>query len=960
MNNKNYKLLKEQKLNHINAEAFLYSHASGARVLHFKNEDSNKVFSIAFRTPPADETGIAHIMEHCVLNGSQKYPLKDPFNELANGSLYTFLNAMTYPDRTIYPIASVNDKDFINLMDVYLDAVFFPKIYDRKETLWQEGWHYQPDGDTLKYNGIVYNEMKGAFSDPHGLVQDALLKALFPDSIYSKDSGGNPEHIPELDYEYFIDFHKKYYHPENAFIFLYGDMDIEYCLKKLDIDYLSKFGPVDINFAIKPQKPLAGTVFATDNYSVADEDGLEENYMAMSIALPGDVAPRDIRAMKLLYYILMSTPASPLYKALVEAEAGEDISGYLGSEILHPIWNISMKNTNVTDKELKILIDSTLANIVKDGLDKKFVAACMNFVEFQAKEEDYGSWPKGLAYHDRAMERWIYDKCPFDGFMGLPYLAEIRELCEKGGYLEGLIQKYLLDNPHQAYVTLLPVLDLDGQKEKEVEEKLAKIRQAMDAEEIKQVHMDYQALKTFQETPDSQEVLNLIPRVAVADIKKEIEAVPLNVNKEGEATLLHAPLATNDIVYTTMLFDIKAVPAELLPLIKVLQHVLAKSATKKYTTSSLTEEIKANLGGLAFSADILSKTQQDFTPRATISAKALSKNTGKMFDIVAEIVQNSVFDDRSQIKNYVLELKAAMEDMFLTNGSMFAIERASSYFSQSAAYSDRIGGSFFYEYLKELADNFDSRFEQLKYDLTCLAKMIYGKNNVQYIMTGDDEIYSIYNRYLQNFHTGLCDGKAGAAPNLPLIAPKNEAFITASKVQYCAMSADINADGYKYSGGLKVLSSILDDYLYEEIRVKGGAYGMGASFGQSGGMYFYSYRDPHVANTYQVYRQAADYVAKLDLSSNEMEKFILGTIRGFDRPLSNASKGLQAATRYMLGITDHMRQIERDEILSADVATLRQFAGLVEKAVAQNNICAVGSEAVINQDAALFESIRRV
>ena len=963
---KNYTLVEQRELGSIGAEGYLYKHVSGARVLYLKSRDDNKVFSATFRTPPVDETGVAHIMEHCVLNGSQKYPLKDPFNELANGSLCTFLNAMTYPDRTTYPVASVNDKDFLILMDVYLDAVFFPKIYDRKESLLQEGWHYQleeTDGE-LKYNGIVYNEMKGAYSDPQGLLSDALNRALFPDAVYALDAGGNPDCIPDLSYEAFVGFHKKFYHPENAFIYFYGNMDIEHCFAKLDEEYLSKFAAQGLEVDVKAQKPLTGPVFARDVYSVADEEGLAENYMAMSVAMPTDMLPRDIAAMKLLYYILMSTPASPLYKALVEAEIGEDIGGYCSADIMHPVLRISMKNGQVTLNELKALIDNILTNIVQTGLDKDFVAACMNYAEFQAREEDFGYWPKGLVYNERALTGWLYGKSPFDSLMGLAYLAEIRELCEKGGYLEGLIREHILNNPNQAYVEMQPVLDLDGQKEQAVEEKLAGLKKQMSGEEIERVIEDYRALKHYQDTPDTEEIINLIPRVAVADIKKEIEKTPLNIVREGGLNMLNVPLATNDIVYITMLFDIQAIPTEELPLVRVLQHILSKLSTKNYSTTGITQAIKGNLGGLSFTQDIISKTQHDFMPRAVVSGKFLSKNADKMFEIAGEIIQNTLFADRSQIKNYVMELKAAMEDMFLTSGALFAVERAASYFSAAAAYNDRLNGLHFYEYIKALADNFDSRFEELQAQLAGLAQKIYGKNNVCYGIVADEELYVKTIGHLRSFHAGLTEQAMGPGPglghSLPAVKPKNEGFITASKVQYCAMAADIFADGHNYSGGLKVLSNVLDDFLYDEIRVKGGAYGFGSNFGSNGGMYFYSYRDPGLDNTFETFKRTAEYVRNLDLSPKEVEKFIIGTIRGYDRPVSNAHKGLRAITYHLLGFNDEMRQKERDEILAANAQGLKGLADVLAGALAQNNLCAVGSDTAINQSGGLFGAVRRI
>jgi len=963
---KNYTLAGSRNLPHIGVEGYLYSHTSGARVLYLKSEDDNKVFSATFKTPPTDETGIAHIMEHCVLNGSQKYPLKDPFNELSKGSLCTFLNAMTYPDRTMYPVASVNDKDFMILMDVYLDAVFFPKVYDRKETLLQEGWHYQLENaaDPLKYNGIVYNEMKGAYSDPQELMGDALKRLLFPESIYSLDSGGNPEHIPDLTYAQFLAFHKKYYHPENAFIYLYGNMDVKACFAKMDAEYLSKFAPSgEAEITVAAQKPLAQPAFAVESYSVADEGDLNENFIGMAAALPSNMPPRDLSGLQLLNYVLMSTPASPLYKAIVEAGIGEDISGYTTIHCLHPQIYVTMRNASVDLEGFKARIDGFLREIADGGIPKDFVAACLNHVEFIAKEEDYGAWwSKGLAYNDRALIPWLYGHSPFDGLRGLEYLAEIRTLCETGGYLEGLIRSHLLDNPHRAFVQMRPVHGLDGQKDAAVADKLAALKADMSDAQIAEIMADYQAFKTYQQTPDTPEILGLIPRVAVADIKKEIERVPLNILVEKDAEILHAPLPTNDIVYVTMLFDMQGVPADKLPLVRVLQHVLSKVATKKYDTAGLTQEIKANLGGLSFAADCISKTQQDFAPRAVVSGKFLSKNAPAMFDLTHEILTNTVFNDRSQIKNYVLELKASMEDMFLTSGSGFAAERSAAYFSPWAAYNDAMAGLGFYEFLKQLAENFDNHgvFEGLQADLTQLLNTIYTKSGARYGIVGTDELYAGCMQYLHTFHDGLSAAAVGTKPAIPLITPKNEGFITASKVQYCALSADFHADGFAYSGGMKVLSNVLDDYLYEEIRVKGGAYGLGSSFSQNGGMCFYSYRDPHVVNTYKVYSRAADYVRNLSLSTTEMEKFIIGTIRGYDRPATNAHKGLRAMTNHMLDITDEMRQKERDEILGATINDVKKLADMIEAAVAQNNVCAVGGEAAINEGKELFGTVKRI
>jgi Zn-dependent M16 (insulinase) family peptidase len=958
---KNYKLTEVKDLPHLGALGHLYAHESGAKVMYLKSEDTNKVFSVAFSTPPKDDTGLAHIMEHCVLGGSRKYPLKDPFMQLANGSLYTFLNAYTYPDKTIYPVASVNDVDFLNLMDVYLDAVFFPMVYERKHSFSQEGWHYQLESEEaeLKYNGVVYNEMKGAYSDPYRLLYNALDKALYPDSTYGYESGGNPDAIPSICYEDFIAFHKKHYCPENALIFFYGDMDIEYCFKKLDEGYLSKFEKTGAQIEIAEQKALKAPVFVQDEYSIADEKELDQNYMAATYVFSPDMPPMDITGMKVLNYVLMMTPASPLYKAMVEANIGEDISGHFSQDSLHPGWGISMRNGGLSLEDFKGFLDDELAKIANEGLSQDFVTACLNFLEFQAKEEDFGpNTPKGLIYNIRALSSWLYGNCPWEAVSGVLHLEQIRLLCADG-YLEGLIRKYILGNNHVAYAVINPVLNLDEAREEALRHKLATIKSELGPDDKTAIIEYCKELKIFQETPDPPELLELIPRLSVADIKKEIEHIPLEVKDEGGAKLLHAPLETNDIIYSTMIFDMSALSKEYLPIVSILQYILSKLATKNHDTLSLTQEIKGNLGGLGFSTDIITKNPVDFVPAALVSVKFLSQNTPKMFEIVSEILHDTLFDDKSQIKNYLLEMKAAMGDRLLTGGSSIALMRSMTYFSPAAAYQDTISGLGFYDFLKELCEDFDNRFEGLAQDLAETARIIYNKNHVQYSIVANQELYEKFVAELLSFHEGLPGEDLPAAARPPLIDVGNEGIATASKVQYCALAANFIMVGYDYSGGLKVLGNILDNYLYEEIRAKGGAYGCGSNFSHKGMMYFYSYRDPELEATYEIFRSAGQYIRNLDISDKEIEKYILGTIRAFDKPATNAHKGLTAASNYIQGWSDALRQKERDEVLSTDLADIRSFADLIEKTTTQNHICAVGGVSVL-ENSEVFDTIRRV
>ncbi|MCL2353718.1 MAG: insulinase family protein [Defluviitaleaceae bacterium] len=964
MSMKNFKLLETMDLKHMPAQGNLYQHTSGASILHLKSDDTNKVFSISFKTPPTDNTGIAHIIEHSVLNGSKKYPIKDPFMQLIKGSLYTFLNAFTYPDKTVYPVGSVNDADFLNLMDVYLDAVFFPLIYDRKEVLDQEGWYFQleKEDDPLTYNGVVYNEMKGAYADPYRLLYNALDRALLADSTYKFESGGNPENIPDITNEDYLNFHKKYYRPENAFIYFYGDMDIELCFKKLDEEYLSKFEKTGEVVEITPQPPIQGPVFVSDEYSVTDEEDLEENYAGVGYILPVDVPQEDVVALKLLNYILISTPASPLYKAFVEGGIGEDVSGSVAKDILHPVFNIVMKNCKLTQKELQAFVEKTLEDIAKNGLDYDFVEACINFFEFQAKEEDFGpNTPKGLVYNLRALTRWLYGETPWEALNGITILEEIREKCKDEGYLKGLIQKYFIDNNHKGYATINPVLGLDEKQEKATEEKLAAIKAKLSDEEKEAITQENKALKAFQEAEDPQELIEKIPQLSLLDIKTQVESVPLHVKKEGDMHLLHAPLETNGIIYTTFAFDMSSLPVELLPVASILQYTLSKVATKNHDMAAITQQIKGNLGGLAFSLDNVQSTGEGgFTPFAIVSSKFLKKNTPKMFGIIKEIVHHSVFDDKTQLKNYLLEMKSALDDTILTSGTSIALMRSMTYFSPLAAYQDATNGLGFYDYIRDICENFDAKFEKLKDDLQAAIGYIYNQNNASYSLVANDDLYKEFTQNgLVDFHDALPKKTLAAAPKPQLITPKNEGIITASKVQYCALSANFVDVGYSYDGGLKVLSNVVDNYLYEEIRVKGGAYGYGSSFERKGNMYMYSYRDPEVEATYGVYKKAACHIRNLDISQKEIEKYILGAIRVFDKPASNAHKGLRAISNHMQGITLEMRQKERDEVLSTDLAKIKSFADILEEAVAQNYICAVGNGALL-EESKLFTTMKKV
>lgn len=971
----NYTLTETRELPEIKALGHLYEHKNGAKIVYIKCEDENKVFSAAFRTPPFDETGLPHILEHCVLAGSEKYPAKEPFNELIKGSLHTYLNAMTFTDKTMYPIASCNDKDFLNLMDVYLDSVFFPMIYKRKESFLQEAWHFDSDGKNspLQYNGIVYNEMKGAYSDPYDTIDMLYRKCLFPDTCYGLDSGGNPEHIPDLTYEDFLKFHKQYYIPENCYMYFYGNMDIEACFENLDKNYLSKFEKTGRQIEIKEQKPLDKPAFATGLYSLADTVGADpcvrpstlpdeqpcKNYIAASFVAEGAQAAELYHTMDLLIYILMQTPASPLKKALLEQGIGEDVHGEFNDSCISPTINIIVKNSKYTAEKLKEVIFSTLSDLVKNGIDKKMVEACINRFEFQYKEEEYGNTPKGLVYNMTLLTSWLYDGNPFDKLEPLAYLQKIRQKCG-GDYFEKLIEKYILKNPHSAYVTLFPDTNLDNENEKKLKLKLENIKNSLTQKELDKIHAEGEALLKYQETPDTAEVLEAVPLLNLTDIKKEALHIPLEQKQSDGCKILHTPLDTNDIAYVSFFFDTKKLDRDLLQSLSIYLYLLGKLDTERFSYVELNNEINESLGGLQFGFELF-ENKITYMPFVKITAKALSKNMPQIFSLTNELIGHTKFGDKQRIRTLMSEMKAKIQASHITKGHTLAFGRALSYFSEAGAYKQLVNGIDFYEQLSSVLENFDEQFPKLQAEFAELQRRIFNKNNITFSATLDEGMYQKFAPLAHDFYNNLHNETLDDCTIKFDLTAQNEAFITSSKVQYNAQAANFGVLGYEYGGLMRVLSKIISEgYLLEQIRVKGGAYGYGSQFMRNGAFYFYSYRDPKLSETYDVFAQASSYVSAFDANAHEMTKYILGTINGIDRPLSNAKKGEFAAAYHFMGVTQQMLQAERDEILSATPEKIRNLCGLLEQCTHPKHVCTFGGENMINSDKKIFKNIKKL
>ena len=637
-----YEVVLTEDLPDLKSKGYLLKHKkSGARVLLMENDDENKVFTIGFRTPPSDSTGVPHIMEHSVLCGSRDFPVKDPFVELVKGSLNTFLNAMTYPDKTVYPVASCNDKDFQNLMHVYMDAVFYPNIYQHDEIFRQEGWSYkldEPDGK-LEYNGVVYNEMKGAFSSPEGVLDRVILNSLFPDTSYAYESGGDPEEIPNLTYEQFLDFHRKYYHPSNSYIYLYGDMDMEEKLKWLDENYLCEFDAAEVDSEICFQKPFDKMIEVEKTYSISSEETEEENtYLSYNKVIATSLDEKLYQAFQILDYALLSAPGAPLKKALMDAGIGKDIMGSYDNGIYQPIFSIIAKNAEPQQKEQFVqVIEDTLRKIVEDGIDRKALEAGINYHEFRFREADFGNYPKGLMYGLDLFDSWLYDeKKPFIHMQAIPTFAFLKEQIGTR-YFEDLIQKWILDNPHGSMVIVKPERGRTARMDRELDEKLQTYKAGLSPDEVEKLARDTAELIVYQESEDAREDMEKIPVLGREDISREIAPICNEERVCGGIPMVYHNVETNGIGYVTLLFDLSGVPEEKLPYVGMLQAVLGIIDTTHYEYGELFNEINVHTGGIGTSLelypDVTKVKEKEFRATFEMKGKALYPKMDVLFKI---------------------------------------------------------------------------------------------------------------------------------------------------------------------------------------------------------------------------------------------------------------------------------------------------------------------------------------
>lgn len=963
-----YEILDEHRVEDVQSDGFILRHKkSGARIAVLSNNDDNKVFYIGFRTPPEDETGVPHIIEHTTLCGSKKFPVKDPFIELAKGSLNTFLNAMTYPDKTVYPVASCNDQDFKNLMDVYLDAVFNPNITKYEEIFKQEGWHYELTGkdDELKINGVVYNEMKGAYSSPDEVLSSQIYRSLFPDNTYSKDSGGNPEYIPKLTYEAYLDFYHKYYHPSNSYIYLYGDMDVVERLEWLDKEYLSLYDYKKVNSEINKQPAFDEIKNVEAQYSITMDDTQENKTYLSYNRVVGDTLDEMLyQAFDVLDYALVSSPGAPVKQALIDAGIGDDVYGSYDAGILQPVFSFVAKNANASQAdEFESIIENTLKEVVKTGINKEALLAGINSSEFKFREADFGQFPKGLLFGLNCLDSWLFDDMkPFIHLECLGTFAKLRKAVDTD-YFEKLIQEYLLDNTHGSSVTVKPKRDLGNEREEALAKELSDYKASLSDEEIKKLIEDTEHLKKYQEEPSSDEDLRKLPMLTRADMKKN--AMPFS-NIEDElldVKVVRHDIESNGIDYISFLFDAGDFAQSELGYLGFFTNALGLVSTEKYSYTDLANATNIYTGGIstgtASHPDI--KDRNNFVFKFEVKLKVLEKNLDKALELMEQMLLSSDFTDTKRLGELVAQIKARLQANLSSSGHLVAAMRSMSSFSRYALYQDELKGVAFYRSICRIEKELSESPKSVSDKLAAIAKKLFARNRMLISFTGNNEAYGNAKPSLEKVITGF--NKMSAVGNQAEVHfnTAKEAFIDASQIQYVAKTGDFICEGYEYTGALRLLRIILSyDYLWINVRVKGGAYGCMNTFLRSGESYFVSYRDPNLSDTLDVYDRIPEYIKSFSPDERDMTKYIIGTFSALDTPMNPEAKGSRSLSAYLEGITYEQIQKERNEILNAQPEDIRRLADLVEAVLKKDSICVIGNENMIKESAGLFENVEKL
>ena len=960
-----YELIKEEYLDDISSCGLIFRHKkSGARVCVLSNEDENKVFCAAFRTTPENSTGVPHIIEHTVLNGSKHFPSRDPFMSLVKGSLHTFLNAMTYPDKTLYPVASCNDKDFKNLMHVYLDSVFYPNIYSRREIFMQEGWHYELDSadDELRLNGVVYSEMKGALSTPDSIIYENMQQNLYPDNTYGVNSGGDPDHIPELTYEYFLDFHRRYYHPVNSYIYLYGNIDVEERLGWLDENYLSNFDVIELDSHIDPQPHWGGVREVEGKYSVgADDETDGKSYFGYASLLPS-LSVVDAVAWEALSDALIYSPGAPVKQALLDAGIGNDIMGGYMDHMLEPSFAVIAKEAKSADREKFFsIIDETLKAQVQNGVDRNSLLSHINSSEFRWREADFGGTPKGLLYIISSLGTWLYDEnAPFDTLRLNGVYAELKNRLDTK-YFEELIEKYLLGSDHILRYTLEPEKGLLDRQNEALRAKLADYKASLSKEEIEKIVADTKGLRDYQSAPPTEEEINCIPSLERSDIGREARRFHNEERQIGGVPAVYHDVPTHGVAYIQFFLNANGIPTELLPYAGILGSILGNVDTADHTYFTLSNDIGINTGGVWFGMNLASIAGKadEYRLDGTVTIKALSDKVAYAVSLAAEIVASSKLDDKKRLREIISELQSGRYSGFAGSGNYYGALHAQSYFSKTAAVNELLRGINGYLAIKEMMADFDKNADTVIEKLKATVDYIFRPENLLISVAADEVGLAQLEESIGSFVAALRTGAKPTGSTEIELSKRNEGFMMPIQVQFVTRAGNLFNAGYKYSGVLKVLTNSLRiDYLYQEIRVKGGAYGQSCSFDPvTGQVTFSSYRDPQLRATNEVYEKTGDFVRAMAPNDNELTKLIIGTFSSLDFPVTSRQLASESMGAYLSGRTYEDVQREREEALDVTVEQLRECADMIDAVLAQGYACTIGNESKLRENADMFGSL---
>jgi len=947
---------REQDIPELKAKAFLYRHIkTGAELLSIKTDDENKVFGITFRTPPSDSTGLPHILEHSVLCGSRKYPVKEPFVELLKGSLHTFLNAMTYPDKTCYPVASQNLRDFYNLVDVYLDAVFHPRL--TPFVLQQEGWHYEleKEGDPLTIKGVVFNEMKGAYSSPDTLINEYSLRSLFPDNAYGLDSGGDPGQIPNLTFEQFMGFHSKYYHPSNARIFFYGDDDTEQSLAIVD-EYLKDFDRVEVDSGIALQKRFNSPKRIIRSFAAGgDNDKAPKGMITLNWLLPETCQKELNLAMNILVYILLGMPGSPLRKALIESNLGEDLVGAgLETELRQMFFSIGLKGVDLDKADnIRDLIIDTLKGLAQKGIDPETIKAALNTVEFRLRENNTGAYPRGLSLMLRAMTTWLHDEDPLSLIsFEAPLKAIKSRLADNKRFFEDMINELILNNPHMTCLILKPEADL-LEKEKDAEEKrLEKARDAMSGADIQTVIDNTKGLKSAQELPDSPEALATIPMLRLKDLEKRSRIIPLESMDEKGTPILYHDLFTNGIAYMDVGFNLHALPQRYLPYILLFGRSLFEIGTHKEDYVAITQRISSKTGGIYATTHISDvKASRESSSWLFLRGKAMLDHTSDMIGIIKDVILTVKLDNRERFRQMALEAKAREEQKLVPSGHRLVNMRLRAHYSEADRVSEETSGLRYLFFLRRLISEIDQNWPSVLKDLTEIHRLLINRNSMLVNATLDSKGWSSFQPQVREFLDSLPSSDARQEAWSMGDLPGFEGLTIPSQVNYVGKGINLYRTGYNFNGSSHVICRFLrNSWLWDHVRVQGGAYGAFCIFDRlSGTLTMVSYRDPNIMKTVDIFDQSAKFLRDVDLSNDELTKGIIGAIGEIDTYRLPDAKGYASMSQQLARETDEDRQRMREEVIGTTKEDFNAFADVLDKFKTEGIVKILGSNKAIEE-----------